>query len=59
MSKCVKQRFGASEQQVAELGLAARIKANDLAIEHASATFQIASESLAQSGEALERVSVA
>ena len=39
--------------------LAMWIEADDLTVEHAAATFQIASQPLAQSGEALEQVSIA
>jgi len=44
----VKERLGTPEQEVAKLRLAISIETDDLAIEHASATVQIASKSLAE-----------
>jgi hypothetical protein len=54
----VEQPLGASEKKIAELRLAVWIEADDLTIEYAAATAQIAGESFAESGEALERISV-
>jgi len=51
MRRCL--RLTAAEQQITEPGLAFRIEADDLTIEHAATTFQIA-----KTGEALERASV-
>ena len=39
------ERFGPPEQEITELRLAISIEADDLAIEHAAATSQVASQS--------------
>ena len=54
----VKQRLASPEQQVAELRLSMLIEADDFAVEHTATALQVASQSLAQSGEAFEIVSV-
>jgi hypothetical protein len=41
----VKERLGASEQEVSKLRLAVRIEADDFAIENTAATLQVASKS--------------
>ena len=46
------------EQEITELRLALRIETYDLAIEDTAATLQVASQALAECGEALERVSI-
>ena len=55
----IKQRLGASKQQVAELWLALRVKTDDFAIEYATAAFQVAAQSFTETGERLEHVPVA
>jgi len=55
----IEQGLGASEQKIAELRLARRIEANNFAVEHTVATLEVASQSRAQTGKALERVAVA
>jgi hypothetical protein len=47
----VKERLGTSKQQVRKLRLAVKMEADDLSIQHAAETFQVASQSLAQTGE--------
>jgi hypothetical protein len=41
--ECVEKRLGTMKQQITKLRLAIRVQANDLAIEHTPATFEIAS----------------
>ena len=57
--ECIKDGFGTLEQQVAELWFAMRVEANNLAIEHAAAIFQVASQSFAQATKTVEGVPVA
>jgi hypothetical protein len=53
----IERRIGTAKKKVRELRFAVSVEAHDLAIEHASATFQIVSQSFAQTRKALECVS--
>jgi hypothetical protein len=57
--ECVEPRLGASAQKITELRLAIRIEADDLAVEHASATPQVANQTFAETRKTLKCVSVA
>ena len=57
--ECIKNGLGTAKQQVRELRLAQRVQTDDLAVEHAAAAPEVGSESVAQSGKALESISIA
>jgi hypothetical protein len=57
--KGAEERLLSPKKQVAELWLSMLIEADDFAVEHTATALQIASQSVAQTGETLEGISVA